>query len=128
MSELVTIGSSYSVEETVERLLAELAQRSISVFARIDHGQAARGVGLELQDETVLIFGNPQTGTPLMQEDPRVGLDLPLRILIWSDSGRTTVAYHDPEQLAQTYNLETTRQTLSRLRHLLDELAGAAAH
>ena len=128
MSDLVTIGSSYNFEETVERLLAELAQRSISVFARIDHSQAARGVGLDLQDETVLIFGNPLTGTPLMQEDARVGLDLPLRILIWSDFGRTTVAYHDPEQLAHAYNLETTRQTLSRLRHLLDDLAAAAAH
>jgi len=122
MSDLVTRTSSDSVETAVERLLDAIRERSITVFARIDHAQGARDVGLELHDETVIVFGNPQTGTPLMQKDPRCGIDLPLRILVWEEHGTTTIAYHDPRELANSYRVLAGDDTLDRMRDLLEAL------
>jgi uncharacterized protein (DUF302 family) len=68
----------------------------VSRLGRPDHAAGARTVGLELPDEVVLVFGSPTAGTPLMQADPRAGIDLPLRILVWSDDGGTRVAFRDP--------------------------------
>ena len=76
---LVTLPSAHGATETVERLKALLARKGIEVFAHIDHAAAARKVGLTLRPTQVLIFGNPQAGTPLMQGRQTIGLDLPLR-------------------------------------------------
>jgi uncharacterized protein (DUF302 family) len=74
-------GSSY--EDTVRFLINAIEDRGLELFARIDHAAGARGVELELAEEEVIVFGSPRSGTPLMQSDPRVGLDLPLRMLVW---------------------------------------------
>jgi len=100
------------VPETVERLLAALDRRSITVFAQIDHAQGARGVGLELPDETVVVFVNRRAGTPLMQADPTSGIELPLKILVWDDHGTTRLAYRDPERLAR--RASTVRESSRR--------------
>jgi uncharacterized protein (DUF302 family) len=115
------------VAEVVERLLAALEQRKITVFAVIPHSAGARKVGLELRDQTVVIFGNPQVGTPLMQSDATVGIELPLRILVWDKDGTTTLGYHDPRDLAAEYSLGDAGAVLERMRHLLGELVGEAA-
>ena len=127
MAELITRSASGSVDRVVERLLAMLERRSITVFAVIPHSEGARKVGLDLRDQTVVIFGNPQVGTPLMQADPTVGIELPLRILVWDKDGTTTLGYHDPIDLAGEYSLGDAGPALERMRQLLGELVGQAA-
>src|SRR5438552_2034946 len=82
---LVTLPSAHSAAETVERLKALLTKKGILLFAHIDHAAEAKNVGLHLRPTQVLIFGNPQAGTPLMQSQQTIGLDLPLRALVWED-------------------------------------------
>ncbi len=74
-----------------------------------------------------MIFGNPSVGTPLMQEDPCVGVELPLRMLIWQDSDGTHVGYLDPRELADRYGLGGHSETLERQSAVLTKLAAAAA-
>ena len=84
-TDLVTLPSAHDASETVKRFKELLAQKGIEVFAHIDHAAAARTVGLPLRPTQVLIFGNPKAGTPLMQSRQTIGLDLPLRALVWED-------------------------------------------
>lgn len=118
-----TATSSAGHAETLERLLAALDRRGLSVFAQIDHAAAAREVGMELAEEVVVVFGNPRGGTPLMQADPRVGIELPLRMLVWNAGEQTMVGYHDPRDLAQDYDVEAQASALEAMSSLLDELA-----
>ncbi|MCX4099060.1 DUF302 domain-containing protein [Nocardia sp. alder85J] len=89
-----------TVAATVERLLALLAERGVTVFAVIDQAAAARGAGLTLRDTVLVVFGDPRAGTPVMAAVPAAALDLPLSVLIWDDAGRTEVAYRDPVRTA----------------------------
>ena len=123
---MITTVSPHSVEETVERLRGSLERRSITVFATIDHAAGAREVGLELPDETVVVFGDPRAGTPLMQKDPTVGIELPLRVLVWDERRTTKVGYEDPTELADRYRLDETQERLERMRALLADLAAEA--
>src|SRR5260370_7255287 len=84
-ADLVTLPSARGVTETVERLKSLLSQKMVQVFADIDHAAGAQKVGLSLRPTHLLIFGNPQAGTPLMQSQQTIGLELPLRVLIWED-------------------------------------------
>jgi len=119
---LVTALSRHDVPTTVEMLAAALARRQITLFATIDHGDGARKAGLSLPDEVVLVFGNPAAGTALMQADPRAGLDLPLRILVWSQDGETRVAFRDPHSLSDDFALTGQTGTLAKLRGVLDQV------
>src|SRR3954454_16753758 len=116
-----------SVAAVVERLTAELRRRGIEVFATIDHAGGARAAGLELADEVLVIFGIPAVGTALMQADPRVGVDLPLRMLVWSEDGRTRVGYRDPRGLAVAPASTEVATVLGRMNGLLERLAREAA-
>jgi uncharacterized protein (DUF302 family) len=87
--------------------VAAVTRRGITVFARIDHAAAAASVGMELRPTEVLIFGNPQAGTPLMQAVQTMGIDLPARALVWQDGGgKTWLAYIDPQWLANRHGVE----------------------
>jgi uncharacterized protein (DUF302 family) len=99
----------------------------LQLFARIDHAAGARKAGIELAPDVLLIFGNTSVGTPLMQADARVGIELPLRMLIWQDSKGTHVGYLDPRELSDRYSLDGHQQTLERQSAVLAELAAAAA-
>ncbi len=114
------------VSSVVDVLIAALRNRGVEVFATVDHGAGARAAGLELADEVLLVFGNPAVGTALMQADPRSGLDLPLRLLVWSQDGATRVAYHDPDEMAERYAVGSEQATLSKLRGLLEGLVSDA--
>jgi uncharacterized protein (DUF302 family) len=114
--------SPHSVAATAERLVAALGERGIGVFARIDHAGQARAVGLELPDEELVIFGDPRVGTALMQLDPEIGYELPLRVLIWDAAGRTLVGYRAPTELAERYAVSEQAETLSRMTGLLESL------
>lgn len=103
---LVTIASSLPPKETGDRLAAEIEARGMTLFARIDHAAGAAAVALALRPTEVLIFGNARGGTPLMQAAQAVGIDLPLRALIYEDAhGATWIAYNDPHWLARRHGL-----------------------
>ncbi len=119
---LTTAVSPHSVSVSVERLLAALERRGIEVFATIDHGAGARQARLELSEEVVVIFGDPKVGTLLMQDDGEVGYELPLRMLIREDGGRTVLAYRPPSALADEYALGERLAVLGRIETLLEQL------
>src|SRR5712692_3665411 len=103
---VISKRSQYSVDETMRRLEEVVRSKGLTVFARIDHRAGAREVSLDLQDEQVLVFGNPRAGTPLMVARPLVGLDLPLRVLVWRDSdNRVWASYQDSAFIAKRYAL-----------------------
>lgn len=98
--------SSRSVAETVARLESLIAARGMKLFAVIDHSGEAAAHGLELPDTKVVVFGSPEAGTPVMQARPLAALDLPLKVLVWDDGGRTRLAYAAPAELAARYDLD----------------------
>jgi uncharacterized protein (DUF302 family) len=113
MSELdngvVRVPSRHPVAETIERLQALLKERGILVFAHIDFSGDAARAGLSMRPEQMVIFGNPKAGTPLMQESPASGLDLPLKALVFEDGdGKTWIAYNDPEYIVQRHGLRAS--------------------
>src|SRR3954451_22975178 len=115
-------GSGYS--ETVVRLIDAIESRGLTVFARIDHAAAAREAGLDLADEQVVLFGNPRGGTPLMQSDPRIGVELPLRILVWATDDGVHTGYLDPRELGERYDIAPElHPALEQMAKVLDELA-----
>lgn len=124
---MLTTVSSAEHGETLARLVDAIARKGLTVFAQIDHAAAAREVGMDLPDEVVVVFGNPRAGTPLMQADPRVGIELPLRILVWNQDGQTVVGYNDPTTLAGAYNVAAHAATLDAMSSLLHALANHAA-
>ncbi|MEA2428994.1 MAG: hypothetical protein QOF37_2622 [Thermoleophilaceae bacterium] len=125
---MIVTRSAAGASETVDRLIAAIEDRGLTVFARIDHAAAARDAGLELPPEEVVLFGNPRAGTPLMQTDPRVGIELPLRVLVWqSGDGETMLGYRDPRDLTAQYDVAEHEVTLGRMAALLGELASEAA-
>jgi uncharacterized protein (DUF302 family) len=114
--------STRSYSETMAGLLEAITRRGLTVFARIDHAAAARDVGMQLMSEEVVLFGNPRAGTPLMQRDRRVGIELPLRILLWQDGHGVFMGYRDPTELAAGYDLAGHQPTLDAMAALLGEL------
>jgi uncharacterized protein (DUF302 family) len=104
-SGVITKISPSSVQETVARLSALVTARGMKVFAVIDHSGEASNVGLDLRETKVVMFGSPRAGTPVMVAAPLAALDLPLKVLIWSDAGQTKVSYTAPSALAARYEL-----------------------
>jgi uncharacterized protein (DUF302 family) len=103
---LITIRSSYEPKETMNRLETEVKAKGLTVFARIDHAAGAAAVGLPLGPTELLIFGNAKGGTPLMQSVQTIGIDLPLKALVWRDgSGNSWLSYNDPKWLAKRHGL-----------------------
>jgi uncharacterized protein (DUF302 family) len=102
---VITRISPWPVAETVERLTAAIRARGIKLFAVIDHSGEAAVAGLEMRDTKLLVFGSPQAGTPVMAARPLAALDLPLKLLVWDDDGRTSVSYVPPNALAARYGL-----------------------
>jgi len=125
--ELKVAVVSKSVAGTVAAFTQQLEDRGIQVFATVDHGAGATQVGLELGDEVVIIFGNPAVGTKLMQVDREVGLELPLRVLVWSERGVTRIGYRDPHELAERYDLASASAVLDGLASLFEQLVAAIA-
>lgn len=122
-----TADSPHPVTDTVDRIVAALDARGITVFARVDHAAGARNAGLELADEQLLVFGDPRAGTGLMQEDATVGYELPLRMLVWDDGGQTRLGWRPPPELASEYSLAAHAEVLVKMGGLLEQLAAAGA-
>ena len=124
---MVEVRASGDAQQVEERLRQALDTHGLQLFARIDHAAGGRKAEVELEPNVLLIFGNVHVGTPLMKADPRVGIELPLRMLIWQDSDGTHVGYPDPRELADRYALDGQRETLERQAAVLGTLASAAA-
>lgn len=102
---IVTKPSPRSVSETVTLLTVMLSEKGLKLFAVIDQSAEARRVGLELRRTTLVMFGSPVAGTPVMDAAPLSALDLPLKVLIWDDGNQTNVSYVTPAALAARYDL-----------------------
>lgn len=127
--ELATKPSKYSVKETVDRLTAALKDKGITPAARIDHAAAAKTAGLELKPTEVLMFGNPKLGTPLMQTNRHVAIDLPMKVLVWEDdAGKVWISYTPPATLRTRYKIESRDETLATMAGALEAFTSAAAN
>ncbi|MBW4470539.1 MAG: DUF302 domain-containing protein [Stenomitos rutilans HA7619-LM2] len=103
---IISQSSPYSVDETIDRLVAVLQAKNITIFARIDQQVEAEKVGLSLRPTRLLLFGSPKAGTPLMVAEPTIALDLPLKVVAWEAAdGKVWLGYNDPNYLKQRYSL-----------------------
>lgn len=125
---LVTLDSPLSPKDTMDRVEAEVVARGMTVFARVDHAAGAQAVGLPLRPTELLVFGNARGGTPLMQAVQTIGIDLPLKILVWQEAdGSTRLAYNDPLWLAERHGLGPRAETATRaMQAALEAVAQAA--
>ena len=103
--DIVTKLSHRSVTDTVSMLTGMISAKGMKLFAVIDQSAEARQVGLSLRETTLVIFGSPAAGPPIIDAAPLAALDLPLRILIWADGSRTNVTYYSPAAIAARYDL-----------------------
>jgi uncharacterized protein (DUF302 family) len=104
---VISKPSKYSVSETLDHLEAVLKSKAITVFIRIDHSGEAEKVGLKMRPTQLLIFGNPRTGTPLMNSSPSIAIDLPLKALAWEDdSGKVWLSYNSPAYMKRRHDLK----------------------
>ena len=102
---VVTKLGQRSVADTVLRLKDLIVDKGMTLFAAIDQSAAARQAGLQLRETVLVVFGNPAAGTLVMQSAPLAALDLPLKVVIWDDSGQTKVTYYSPNAVASRYHL-----------------------
>lgn len=125
---LITIQSHFGPKETMQRLEAAVKAKGFRVFAHIDHSAEAAQVNLSLPPTDLLIFGNPKGGTPLMRSDQTVGIDLPLKALVWQDErGATWLSYNDPEWLVRRHGaVAGTEETVRAISTALRVLAASA--
>ena len=126
---LITVTSKVGPQETLRRLENAITARGMTIFARVDHAAGARDAHLDLRPTDLLIFGAPQAGTPLMQMDQTVGIDLPLKALVFQDAGqRTIIVLDDPEWIARRHGLgEAATPLIRKMKSLLTGIAAEAA-
>jgi uncharacterized protein (DUF302 family) len=125
---LITIPSNYGPADTMNRLEATVRAKGMTVFAHVDHAAGAAAVGMTLRPTDLLIFGNARGGTPLMQLDQTIGIDLPLKALVWQDaSGKTWLSYNDPSWMAKRHELGSEVEATDKaLTTALKAVASAA--
>jgi uncharacterized protein (DUF302 family) len=128
MEGLTSIRSTFGPKETVDRLQAEIRAQGMTVFARIDHAAGAAEVGLTLPPTELIIFGNARGGTPLMQSVQTVGIDLPLKALVWEDpAGKTCLSYNEPDWIAQRHGVGNAEPIVGKMTSALRAMARKAA-
>ena len=125
---LTSVQSSFGPKATMDRVEAQIQARGLSVFARIDHATGAAEVGLSLAPTDLIIFGNARGGTPLMQSVQTVGIDLPLKILVWHDAANNTwLSYNEPSWIAQRHGIAGAESTIDKMADLLRAIAREAS-
>lgn len=120
--------STHSVAETVEKLVGIIENAPPKVFAVIDHAAGAKSVDMPIPDATLVIFGAPAIGTPIIAANPRAALDLPIRVLIWDEGGQTKIGYLDTETLKARYGLEGADDALMGMKKAVGNFTDAAAN
>ncbi len=124
MEDLIIIKSENNFEKTIELLERELSERKIDLFYVIDHKKNAESVEMQMNNEKVFLFGSPKVGTLLMQTDPSIGIELPLKILIFEDGNKGVyIQYKDPKLLSQKYKVEAKAELLEKTSALLADIS-----
>ena len=125
---MISVQSNYGPAETMSRLETAVKSKGLTVFAHIDHAAGAAAVGMPLRPTDLLIFGNAKGGTPLMQSSQTVGIDLPLKALVWQDAaGITWLSYNDMAWIARRQGLGgDTQKVTAAMAAMLEQLAKAA--
>jgi uncharacterized protein (DUF302 family) len=124
---MINVPSSFNVKETAERLLKVLEQKKMTLFVHVEHSGGAEKVGLELRDTELVIFGNPKVGTPLMQCEQSVAIDLPQKALIWEDEkGSVWLSYNDPRYLEKRHNISGCEAVIAKIEKALAGITKAA--
>ena len=127
-SDLIKKASNHGVQETMDSFEKIIKSKGMEVFARINHQENASGVNMKMNEAQVLIFGNPKGGTVIMQSDPAVSLDLPLRVAVYKDNdGKVWISYHNPQGLKDSYEVSAAAKVLGKVEGGLDKLTSAAA-
>ena len=127
MEGLTSIRSRFGTKETMDRLEAEIRTQGMTVFARIDHAAGAAEMGLTLAPTELIIFGNARGGTPLMQSIQTVGVDLPLKALVWEDAFATTwLSYNEPSWIAQRHGVANAESIVSKMSAALSAMSRKA--
>jgi uncharacterized protein (DUF302 family) len=124
---LVVVESAHDVPLTTERLVDALRAKGMTIFERVDHAAAAEAAGMALPPTQLVIFGNPKVGTKLMQCDPHVAIELPLKALVWEDgAGVVHLAYNNPGSLAERYALDDCKGVLEKVSGAMSAFAAEA--
>lgn len=125
---MVTMRSAHSVGDTADRLEAGLLKAGFKIFARVNHAAGAESVGLALPPTELLIFGKPQAGTLLMQSERTIGIDLPLKFLVWEDAeGQVMLGWNDPEWLAKRHGIGDKAPVINKIGGALRKFASQAS-
>ena len=124
---LIEVKSPYAVKKTADRLETVLEAKGMTIFARINHSEGAKKAGIELPATELIIFGNPKVGSPLMQCNRTVGIDLPQKALIWQDeNGQVWLSYNNPKYLAKRHGLSDCMEVIKKADKSLSNFAKAA--
>jgi uncharacterized protein (DUF302 family) len=123
---LIVTASAHGPAETMQKLIAAVSEKGLAVLAHIDHAGAAAKAGMALLPTDLLLFGNPKGGTPLMQAQQTMGIDLPLKALVWQDKdGHTLLGYNDPAWLAKRHGVDNEK-VVAAMREMLAAVAAKA--
>jgi uncharacterized protein (DUF302 family) len=125
---MVDVKSSFGVKETADRLESILKEKGMTIFNRIKHSEAAEKAGIELRETELIIFGNPKVGSPLMNCQQRVAIDLPQKALIWKDrEGNTWISYNNPRYLIKRHNISNCEEVILKIETAVAGIAKTAA-
>ena len=126
-NDLIVKSSTLSVDNAIAKIENGVkAHKGMGVFTIIDHQAGAKKAGLKMNEEKVILFGNPKLGTLLMSRDPQAGLDLPLRVLVYSDKDKKTkIVYRDPKEWKNGFALEGCK-LIDKMIKVLDTLTTEA--
>ncbi len=125
---LINIPSDFSVEETTNRLENILNEKGMTIFNQINHSDAAQKVGVELRKTQLIIFGNPKVGSPLMQCQQSVAIDLPQKAIIWEDDkSKVWISYNDPRYLGKRHNIIGCDEVMNKVEKALSGITKTAA-
>ena len=127
-SGLIAKESQLSFDKTLEKMEMILGKKGFKIFAKVDHSANAKKAGLKMDASTLLIFGNPKVGTPLMKASSSFGIDLPVKVLIYKDaSGKVLVSYNNPMWLAQRHGAKNDLPQIKKMTMALDKMTSMAS-
>ena len=125
---LINVQSDFSVKETTARLENILNEKGMTIFNQINHSDAAQKVGVDLRTTQLIIFGNPKVGSPLMQCQQNVAIDLPQKAIIWEDDkSKVWISYNDPRYLGKRHNIIGCDEVITKVEKALSGITKAAA-
>lgn len=125
--DLIVKQSANSVNITMDRLEKIVKSKGVTVFLRLDHAKGANKIGNSLRPTQLLVFGNPKLGSPLMMSNQTIGIDLPLKAIVWEDSdGKVWLAYNDPTYLSKRHHIEDRKAIFTKMTKVLNKFTNYA--